>query len=53
MLFAVRSWGLAALQAEVDANGEVDWDLHFVNSTIVRAHQLRQGRATRSIRTGQ
>src|SRR4051794_41750300 len=25
---------LAALQAEADANGEVDWDLHFVDATF-------------------
>jgi transposase len=30
---------LAALQASADARGEVDWGLHFVDATIVRAHQ--------------
>src|SRR5215207_7289067 len=30
---------LSALQAEADARGEIDWDLHFVDATIVRAHQ--------------
>jgi transposase len=34
---------LAALQAEADAKGEVDWDLHFVDATIVRAHQHAAG----------
>ena len=34
---------LAALQAEADARGEVDWDLHFVDATIVRAHQHAAG----------
>src|SRR4051794_34095111 len=29
---------LSALQAEADARGEIDWDLHFVDATIVRAH---------------
>ena len=29
---------LSALQAEADAQGEVDWDLHFVDATIIRAH---------------
>ena len=34
---------LGALQAEADARGEVDWDLHFVDATIVRAHQHAAG----------
>jgi transposase len=34
---------LAALQAEADAKGEVDRDLHFVDATIVRAHQHAAG----------
>jgi transposase len=34
---------LAALQAEADARGEVDWDLPFVDATIVRAHQHAAG----------
>ena len=34
---------LAALQAEADARGEVDWDLHFVDATIIRAHQHAAG----------
>src|SRR3954453_2990820 len=34
---------LAALQAEADANGEVDWALHLVDPTIVRAHQHAAG----------
>jgi transposase len=34
---------LAALQAEADARGEVGWDLHFVDATIVRAHQHAAG----------
>src|SRR5215217_2713253 len=28
---------LAALQAAADAKGRIDWDLHFVDATIVRA----------------
>ena len=38
-------WGhiLSALQAEADARGEVDWELHFVDATIVRAHQHAAG----------
>jgi transposase len=34
---------LSALQAEADAQGKVDWDLHFVDATIVRAHQHAAG----------
>src|SRR3954451_9673050 len=34
---------LGALQAEADARGEIDWDLHFVDATIVRAHQHAAG----------
>src|SRR5215213_2797915 len=29
---------LAALQAEADARGDLDWSPHFVDGTIVRAH---------------
>ena len=42
---------LAALQAEADARGELDWGLHFVDATVVRAHQhaagAKRGAATR------
>ena len=34
---------LEALQAEADATGRIDWDLHFVDSSIVRAHQHAAG----------
>src|SRR6195952_5265720 len=34
---------LLALQAEADARGEVDWDLHFVDATVIRAHQHAAG----------
>ena len=34
---------LAALQAQADARGELDWSLHFVDATIVRAHQHAAG----------
>ena len=34
---------LSALQAEADARGEIDWDLHFVDAGIVRAHQHAAG----------
>jgi transposase len=34
---------LSALQGQADARGEIDWDLHFVDATIVRAHQHAAG----------
>jgi len=34
---------LAALQAEAEAAGEIDWDLHFVDATVIRAHQHAAG----------
>jgi transposase len=34
---------LADLQAEAQPRGEIDWDLHFVDATIVRAHQHAGG----------
>jgi hypothetical protein len=30
---------LHRLQAKADARGALDWDLHFVDATVVRAHQ--------------
>ena len=41
---------LIALQAEADARGEVDWGLHFVDATVIRAHQHAAGaRRTRAV----
>jgi transposase len=34
---------LVALQADGDARGDLDWALHFVDSTVVRAHQSAAG----------
>lgn len=34
---------LAALQQAVDARGELDWSVHLVDSTIIRAHQHAAG----------
>jgi len=34
---------LHARQAEADARGELDWSLHFVDGTVVRAHQHAAG----------
>lgn len=43
---------LAVLQAEADARSQVDWTLHFVDGTVVRAHQhaagAKKGRRKRS-----
>ena len=36
---------LAALQAEADARGELDWSLHFLDGTTVRAHPQAAGAA--------
>jgi hypothetical protein len=30
-------------QAQADARGDLDWDLHFVDATVVRAHQHAAG----------
>jgi transposase len=34
---------LARLQADADARGELDWLLHFIDSSTVRAHQHAAG----------
>jgi transposase len=34
---------LAALQQQADADGQLDWDMHFVDGTSVRAHQHAAG----------
>ena len=34
---------LAALQAQAEARGELGWLLHYLDSTIVRAHQHAAG----------
>ncbi len=34
---------LAVVQREADADGQLDWTLHFVDSTVVRAHQHAAG----------
>lgn len=33
----------AALQAQAESDGELDWTIHFVDSTVVRAHQHAAG----------
>jgi len=44
---------LSALQAEAAARGGVDWDLHIVDATVVRAHQHAAGtRWTRAVENG-
>lgn len=34
---------LWALQARSDAEGQLDWDAHLVDATVVRAHQHAAG----------
>ncbi len=34
---------LAALQQQTDAAGQVDWSKHYVDSTMIRAHQHAAG----------
>src|SRR5438874_10193532 len=33
----------AAVQQQADAAGEIDWSLHFVDGTVIRAHQHSAG----------
>lgn len=44
---------LAALQTQADARGELDWDLHFLDGTTIRAHPsaagAKKGAATRPL----
>ena len=34
---------LAAVQAQADAAGELDWETHHVDATVIRAHQHAAG----------
>jgi transposase len=34
---------LAALQSQAEEHNEVDWSLHFVDATVIRAHQHAAG----------
>jgi transposase len=34
---------LATAQQQADANGHLDWQVHYVDGTIVRAHQHAAG----------
>ena len=34
---------LAALQQQADAQGQLDWSAHFVDGTVIRAHQHAAG----------
>ena len=42
-LAGVWDRALAAAQRQADAAGRVDWALHFVDGTVVRAHQHAAG----------
>jgi transposase len=41
---------LEELQRQHDAQGELDWSLHHVDATVVRAHQHSAGAQKRGIR---
>ncbi len=41
---------LAAVQAESDAAGNLDWSLHFVDGSTVRAHQHAAGAKKGAVR---
>lgn len=34
---------LAAVQAHADAQGQLNWDVHFIDGTMIRAHQHAAG----------
>jgi transposase len=34
---------LAGLQAQADARGELDWLIHYIDSSVIRAHQHAAG----------
>ncbi|GKT09681.1 hypothetical protein DSTSK_29860 [Desulforhabdus sp. TSK] len=40
-----RIWDqiLSAIQSKADAKGGIDWEIHFVDGTIIRAHQHAAG----------
>ena len=44
---------LTALQQQADARGDLDWVLHFVDGSVVRAHQHAAGARHRPARADQ
>lgn len=40
----------AVLQQEVDALGRIDWQVHFVDGTVIRTHQHAAGSKKRPVR---
>lgn len=34
---------LAEVQQSADANGQIEWEVHFVDSSVIRAHQHAAG----------
>ena len=34
---------LAEVQKDADANGQIEWEIHFVDSSVIRAHQHAAG----------
>lgn len=34
---------MAEVQKDADANGQIEWEVHFVDSSVIRAHQHAAG----------
>jgi len=43
ILTVIWSQLLAAVQAQADAHGQLHWDVHFIDGTMIRAHQHAAG----------
>ena len=39
----IRQYVFATLQEQADAEGKLDWDKHYVDGTVIRAHQHAAG----------
>jgi transposase len=39
-----------AVKAQADARGALDWDVHHVDATVIRAHQHAAGAGTRLVK---
>jgi hypothetical protein len=42
---------LGELQRQADATGDLDWELHYVDGTVIRAHQHAAGAKKGGLRT--
>lgn len=47
----VWSRALEALQTRANGEGKLDWEVHFVDGTVVRAHQHAAGARKRGAKT--